>query len=87
MRCCVLFPGTDLRGLFEEPCSVLAWRLRNPLMLIQHSVPGLGLFGQAKVCLHPIKTQMLSQHIGAAPLSTKGERAEEGNGERGHVLW
>lgn len=64
---CFFFAGTDFHGLFEEPCSVLAWRLRNLQVLIQLSVPVLGLHGEPEVGLDPIKTLLLSQHIRGDP--------------------
>lgn len=67
LLCFLFFPGTDLHGLFEEPCSVLAWRLWNLQVLIQLSVPGLGLSGEPEVDLHPINSLLRSQNFRGDP--------------------
>lgn len=67
LLCFLFFPGTDLHGLFEEPCSVLAWRLWNIQVLIQLSLPGLGLCGEPGVDLHPINSLLRSQNFRGDP--------------------
>ena len=60
-------------------------------MLIQLSVPGLGLRGEPGVGLDPIKTLLRSQHIRGDPTERERERERgkererERERERGHV--
>lgn len=92
--CCVLFFFSSFLAqsftvYLKSPVVFLARRLRNLQVLIQLSVPGLGLRGEPEVGLNPIKTLLLSQHIRGDPTDRESEerKGQERKGGRGHVLW